>query len=1056
MALIQNILVEHASELAELAAACGIDWYQISDLSHGRHQNLPTTEKKYKGKCTMWVDERTSAAGTSFIRITFHTRKHGGVTRTWHSHATSLKLPSLPKRSVNTDEAERQRRKSLFVSYREAFFAAPQAITFPYLERKGIASILNHMDIRVMTDAKVLGKSGQVKPFICFALQSPGGHYVGLQRIYMDGSKKLTAGFIDGQYKGAHAFVGNPDESRTIYIAEGFATAASIYLATGSAVAFAYSADNLDLVTAHVKSRFEDKEIIIAADNDVSENGNTGLFKAWEAARHNRGKRGCLQIAVPPAPAQEKVDFNDIHVKFGVEALREVLENPANVRKPSSALEDYLFELLQHARKQEIPAIVRKLAVATKVPHFLSAEQLADRVVLATGPRAERSVIMKNIKAVIVASLYKAKKLAAISDKNVETRLRFLTQRNPHGHLVIGPDAAAAVQEELGKGQIVIVKAPMGTGKTEIIIRQAMANAFRAAHVLPRVSVVDDAASRLQLDHYRNVDGIMAHFTDKMVTCVNSLGASRFIANGRNWFEGLDLLCLDEASQIFPQVTQLGKAERRKTNHDALAVALRTAGSVLIADADANEYLVNALRRIVPERKITLVEIEHQEDERRRWRVHVNDSISETRGELVRSVLTGERCILATDNRRKAVETERLLRLMKPDVRILNIHREPSRENLEKIKRFYANPNKECLEYDVLIYSPAITSGVSLTIHHFTRHFGIFTGVVKVNDLIQMLGRDRTAGAWLLTLAPRTWNQEKLSADVGCETMGQEKTLFSELKFSTEAYEHEARDNLVVLAISILKLKGHLITVEQGLKKRTYRKMSKLLKTISEDLTRERLQRILEQADISEAEYLDFKARWMPTEEEAAAIHAYRIRHHLCADLTEENVRFMDDGGLKKVVLLETLRTDDRDIQQFDANQKVTHDPSLRFYAAEKKCMLLEALGLLRVDMQDFGGEFTHADCQRVVAYFLEKAPKANFLFRGIIDPARPPRCATTFVQKIVRMLGLTLGSRKSNGRMIRFIDPASIETMLSHLNRRRDRNQTHFSDPLNLPSTAA
>lgn len=1056
MALVQNILIEHASELAELAATCGIDWYQISDLNQGRHQNLPTTEKKYKGKCTMWVDERASATGTSFIRITFHTRKHGGVTRTWHSHASSGPRLTIPKRDATSEDAERQRRKTLFTLYRDAFLGAPRAHAFPYLERKGIASIVHHMDIRVMTDAKVLGKSGHVKPFICFALQSPGGHYVGLQRIYADGSKKLTTGFIDGQYKGAHAFIGKPEESRTIYIAEGFATAASIYLATGNAVVFAYSADNLDLVTAHVKSRFEDKEIIIAADNDISTNGNTGVFKAWEAARHNRGKRGCLQVAIPPTSDQEKVDFNDIHVNAGLGALRDVLENPATVTRPSSAQVDYLFELLVHAKKQEIPAIVRKLAVTMKVPHFLSAQHLADRLMLALGARADRSIIMKNIKAVVVAGLYKAKKIATIEDKSVETRLRFLTQRNPDGHLVIGPDAAAAVKDELGKGRIVIVKAPMGTGKTEIIIRKAMANALRAAHVLPRVSVVDDAASRLQLDHYRNVDGIMAHFTDKMVTCVNSLGASRFIANGRNWFEGLDLLCLDEASQIFPQVTQLGKAERRKTNHEALAVALRTAGSVLIADADANEYLVNALRRIVPDRQITLVEIEHQETERRRWRVHVNDSISETREELVRSVLAGERCILATDNRRKAVETERLIRLLKPEIRILNIHREPSRENLEKIKRFYMNPNKECIEYDVLIYSPAITSGVSLTVHHFTRHFGIFTGVVKVNDLIQMLGRDRTAGAWLLTLAPRTWNQEKLSADVDIETMGHERTLFSDLKFSTEAYEYEARDNLVVLAISILKLKGHIVTVEQGLEKITCRRMSRLLKTISEDMTRERLQRILGQADISEAEYLQLKATWMPTEEEAAAIHAYRIRHHLCADLTQENIRFMDDGGLKKVALLETLRADDRDIKLFDANQKVTHDPSLRFYAAEKKRMLLDALSLLRIDLQDFRGEFTHAECQKVVAYFLENAPKANFLFRGIIDPTRPPRCATTFVQKIFRMLGLSLGSRKSNGRMIRFIDPASVDTMLSHLKRRRDHNQTHFRDPMKFPATAA
>jgi hypothetical protein len=72
-----------------------------------------------------------------------------------------------------------------------------------------------------------------------------------------------------------------------------------------------------------------------------------------------------------------------------------------------------------------------------------------------------------------------------------------------------------------------------------------------------------------------------------------------------------------------------------------------------------------------------------------------------------------------------------------------------------------------------------------------------------------------------------------------------------------------------------------------------------------------------------------------------------------------------------------------------------------------------------------------------------------NVIFEGIIDRSRPPRCATTFVQRIFRRLGLRLGARKSNGRMIRFVEPTDVELMLSLMERRRARQLTFIpTDP--------
>ena len=130
----------------------------------------------------------------------------------------------------------------------------------------------------------------------------------------------------------------------------------------------------------------------------------------------------------------------------------------------------------------------------------------------------------------------------------------------------------------------------MGTGKTQLLIRKIFSLIERAAHILPTVSTVNDSAQELGLSHYKNVDEVDAHFTSQMTSTAQSLAADRFTADGHSWFEDLDVLCLDEASQIFRQLTQIGKDTRKIKNYEVLKRAIQSAGSVLITDADSNEH----------------------------------------------------------------------------------------------------------------------------------------------------------------------------------------------------------------------------------------------------------------------------------------------------------------------------------------------------------------------------------------------------------------------------------------------------------------------------------
>ncbi len=100
-----------------------------------------------------------------------------------------------------------------------------------------------------------------------------------LQFIDFKGNKRFLPG---GRKKGCHFMIGGL--SGTLCIAEGYATAASIYEATGYATAVSFDAGNLLPVAQALREKFPSIKMVICADNDVGTAGNPGLTNARAAA----------------------------------------------------------------------------------------------------------------------------------------------------------------------------------------------------------------------------------------------------------------------------------------------------------------------------------------------------------------------------------------------------------------------------------------------------------------------------------------------------------------------------------------------------------------------------------------------------------------------------------------------------------------------------------------------------------------------------------------------------------------------------------------------------
>lgn len=132
-----------------------------------------------------------------------------------------------------------------------------------------------------------------------------------------------------GQTKGAFFPISANDDGRDspLLIAEGYATGASLHMATGYAVFVAFSCYNLEAVARMARELYPEREIILCADNDCEtkkQDGtpyNSGVEDAKKAAQAIGGK-----LAICPAHEGRATDFNDLHCWRSLEAVRVEIE----------------------------------------------------------------------------------------------------------------------------------------------------------------------------------------------------------------------------------------------------------------------------------------------------------------------------------------------------------------------------------------------------------------------------------------------------------------------------------------------------------------------------------------------------------------------------------------------------------------------------------------------------------------------------------------------------------------------------------------------------------
>ena len=217
-------------------------------------------------------------------------------------------LAAAAAQRAQQDQAEREARATAqerAAELGQAQWASARATgESPYLSRKGVAG----HGVRFASDGALL-----------VPMRTVGGDLRGLQTIATDGAKR----YLKSQQKtGLLHWCGNPEGASVLLLAEGYATAASLYEATSYPCAVAFDAGNLRHVAQALHAHYGPAvRLVLCADNDreteASTGKNTGRIAAETAARTVRGI-----VALPPAPEGVNVDFNDLAASAGQGAVQ--------------------------------------------------------------------------------------------------------------------------------------------------------------------------------------------------------------------------------------------------------------------------------------------------------------------------------------------------------------------------------------------------------------------------------------------------------------------------------------------------------------------------------------------------------------------------------------------------------------------------------------------------------------------------------------------------------------------------------------------------------------
>lgn len=879
-------------------------------------------------------------------------------------------------------EIELQAEKAKTASY--IWRKARECESHPYLTKK---DVLAH-------GLRVDDKGSLIIPMV------NNGRITSLQFIDADGNKKMMYG---GKKSGSYYRIGDPTDC--ILICEGWATGATLHEGTQLCVYVAFDSGNLPNVAKEVRKQFPLHKIIICADNDQYKKVNTGIKSAEKTA--------CMVDADIVYPIFKNVeskptDFNDLYLLEGYSPVFDLIDPLCNrlyIPKVRNVQQfdafklnfienaDEVLETSSDPFKVACAALTMGLRKSEDVPAFVSIEQI--RAYL------NHPLIHHNTHRSIMCRIHYA---IQNRKRRAMTAIKPLSWKK-HNHVVVN-----SLDEADLSAPINVIFAPMGSGKTKRIIKPFSESVDSFVAVAHRRSLISDLSDTLKIPSY---DDANANQADKLAICLPSTKSFAFA----DFIKHVKNIAIDEISQNI-RFTSSKECKVIGSNQEDIFNGLRQlvneCDKVVVCDASIDQTTIDFLETARPDEQLNIIE---QVPKNTGRECHIYTERADFLTKIKLELEDGGKVWLAVESANKA----EVLAEMFKDYKLISITSKNSKN--KEIKKFLENVNDESLKYDLVIASPAISSGVSVEhdVPHFTMIAGLASGhSICFSDFAQMLGRVRYVKNMHVCLQKNNHRFEHVTTSSILTGLKQAATLegttikendYTRFKAHIDIVEQEYRADFANGFVWFMQY--YCFEIKAGKVSSPDYVLNETMKNITKDLKEKYRHGIKVAKKISKDEAKKLDEKQSLTDDEEKELIAYRLRHSFGFDVQHD----IDDTDLDMFENLASVDRFARILGLTHNNDESEMNIALRKFekAQVKACAdIFEGIDFARIRQQDCEIIFDRISSNdtRFLYSTLKLIPSAYGKWQedksGNLKPYPVPKVKTKPVAAVLEKFGLS------------------------------------------------
>ena len=304
-------------------------------------------------------------------------------------------------------------------------------------------------------------------------------------------------------------------------------------------------------------------------------------------------------------------------------------------------------------------------------------------------------------------------------------------------------------------GRIIAVKSPKGTGKTELSAQQITPAIERGQSVLVvthRIQLAKALADRFGINHIEEVRSSATGGLFGYALCVDSLhpkSQARF--NPEAW-EGA-VIVIDEAEQVLWHMLNSNTCKSNRvaileTFERLMTTVANSGGTIYLSDADLSPVSIEYIRTLTNHQMpLSLIINTHNPNQGKRKLITYKNE-----GQLVKQAMVaierGENIIIHCSSQKvkstwSPQNIHKVLLKHFPKLKVLIIDRETVAEKGHPAYGCIEHINQVVTDYQVVLASPTIETGISIDGSHFNSVWAIANGVQTVDGFCQTIERVR-------------------------------------------------------------------------------------------------------------------------------------------------------------------------------------------------------------------------------------------------------------------------------------------------------------------------